>query len=180
MRVYILIDIFSLLAMDIRCFTFSLVLAVTAVVDGTFTRADELESLMQRFLDRSAELPLSAEDKRGWETINFRGKRFALSKRGWEALPLFRRQRPWNKRGWESHIVKFASKRPSLFPIVDTYRTPQEPRCCIREELATCCSLCDTDARNSIFLVDPPSKQQDPCKCCDMSEEFCKLCFFLE
>lgn len=166
--------------MDLRCFTFTLILAATAIVDSSRRGDEDLEGLVNELLLRS-NFPVKVEDKRGWEPINFQGKRLALAKRGWEALPLYRRRNFHHKRGWESPVVKFARKRPSLFPFLDTYRFPDTVglSCCSGDTTAGCCRFCETRAPSPL-LIDPSIKAQEPCQCCDMSEEFCTICSVLK
>lgn len=162
--------------MDLRCFTFALILAATANIASTVRRDGDLEGLVNELLHRS-DFPMKIENKRGWEPIIFQGKRLALSKRGWEALPLYRRRNFHHKRAWESPMVKFASKRTSLFPSVDTYRFSDSvgPSCCSGDMSAGCCRFCESGV-SAPLLIDPSIKTQEPCQCCDMSEEFCTIC----
>lgn len=166
--------------MDIRCFTFALILAATAAnVDSTMRRDEDLEGIVNKLLYRT-EFPMKIEDKRGWEPITFQRQRLALSKRGWEALPLYRRRNFHHKRAWESPMVKFG-KRTNLFPFVDTYRFSDSvgPSCCSGDLSAGCCRFCES--RISVpLLLDPSIKTQEPCQCCDMSEEFCTMCSVLK
>eukprot|EP00105_Crassostrea_gigas_P043685 XP_019927833.1 PREDICTED: uncharacterized protein LOC109620252 [Crassostrea gigas] len=150
-----------------------------ANVDSNMRRDEDLEGIVNKLLYRS-EFPMKIEDKRGWEPITFQRQRLALSKRGWEALPLYRRRNFHHKRAWESPMVKFG-KRTNLFPFVDTYRFSDSvgPSCCSGDLSAGCCRFCES--RISVpLLLDPSIKTQEPCQCCDMSEEFCTMCSVLK